>query len=82
MNFRMHALREIFHVQGEKEMKLFSVIVLTVLLLPLNGIAGVSDIRQPIQDAMKTLGLEKDADVLGVLTNARYVQLDGKDTEQ
>ncbi len=52
------------------------------LCLPANGGATLSPLPALIQDAMKVLALEKGAEDLGVLTNARYVRLDGKTTER
>jgi len=52
-----------------------------LLWLSGNGVAGASPVAGLIQDAMKVLALEKGAEDLGVLTNARYVRLDGKTTE-
>ncbi len=58
------------------------VFIFVLLLLPVNGISQVSGITPFVQDAMKMLALEKGAEDLGMLTNARYVRLDGKTTEQ
>jgi len=60
----------------------FSLFLFAFLLLPVNGFAEVSGITPFVRDAMKLLTLEKGAEDLGVLTNARYVRLDGRTTEQ
>lgn len=60
----------------------FAVFLFIFLWLPVNGFAGVSGITPFVRDAMKLLAIEKGAEDLGVLTNAHYVRLDGKTTEQ
>jgi len=59
-----------------------TVYLFILLWLPVNGFAQVSGITPFVRDAMKVLALEKGAEDLGVLTNARYVRLGGKTTEQ
>lgn len=58
-----------------------AVCLLALFWLPVNGFSEVSGITPFVQDAMKVLVLEKGAEDLGVLTNARYVRLSGKTTE-
>lgn len=59
-----------------------TVCLFILLWLPGNGFAEVSGITSLVQNAMKVLALQKGAEDLGVLTNARYVRLGGKTTEQ
>ncbi len=59
-----------------------AVCLFVLLWLPGSGFAAVSGITPFVMDAMKVLKLEKGAEDLGVLTNARYVRLGGKTTEQ
>ena len=59
-----------------------AVYLFVLLWLPGNGFANVSGITPFVRDAMKVLALEKGSEDLGVLTNARYVRLGGKTTEQ
>lgn len=65
--------------------KLFSrltICLFVLLCLPGNGFTEVSGITPFVRDAMKVLALEKGAEDLGVLTNARYVRLGGETTER
>lgn len=59
-----------------------TVCLFVLLWLPGNGFTKVSGVTPLIQNAMEVLALQKGAEDLGVLTNARYVRLDGKTTEQ
>ncbi len=52
------------------------------LLFPGTGKCDVQGIEHFLHDAMKTLELEKNSPDLGVLTNANYVRLNEKTTEQ